>query len=148
VYNAWVSMWETSMIIGRYMWSILKIKRRLTWWYWKRYVVLFQMVRHVSTEEEQLGSNELFFFVFIPLFSFLVSDFTSTFSKIKYVMSIYICINFYPYSFDYYLFCFQYLLKLIFFLISFLSILFHLIFLSHLVPIILIVILIFILFSI
>jgi len=123
------------MIIGQHIWSILKIKRRLTWWYWKRYVVLFQMVRHVSTEEEQLSSNELFLF-FSSLLSFLVSDFTSTFLKIKYVMSIYICINFDPYSFDYYLFCFQCLLKLIFFSISFLNILFYLIFLSHLVPII------------
>jgi hypothetical protein len=45
-------------------------------------------------------------FLFLPLFSLLTLDFMPALLKIKCVMSVCICIDFNPYSFDCYLFYF------------------------------------------
>jgi pilus assembly protein TadC len=128
-------MCETPMIIGQHMWSIVKIKRRLTWWYWKRYVVLFQMVRHVSTKEEQLGSYELFFSFFSSLFSLSLSQIShQSFQKLNILCQfIFVLILILILLIT---ICFAFNAQLIIFSISFLNILFYLIFLSHLIPII------------
>ena len=88
-----------------------------------------------------------FFFLFFSLLSLLASGFMSALPKIKCVMLSLYLYQFYPHSFNYYLFCFQCFLKLFFYSISSLNILFHLIFVSNLVLIICIAV-IFIYFSI
>jgi len=42
------------------------------------------------------------FLLLLPIFSLVALGFAFGFSKIKCLLSIYICINFYPYSFDYF----------------------------------------------
>ena len=80
------------------------------------------------------------FFVFLPLLSPFTLDFTSILQKIKCLLLIFICINFVPRFIDCYLFVI-FIIFLIFLKKSFsLNILFHLIFVSNFILIILILI--------
>jgi len=85
-----------------------------------------------------LDFNEFFFFSSLfPLFSTQISHLP--FSKIKCVLSFYVCINFGPYSFNCYLFFFSFFSKLIFF--NFIPYhFFHLIFVFDLVLILILLI--------
>ena len=76
-------------------------------------------------------------FHFILLFSLLALSFMLTFSKIKYIMFNLYLYQFCSHYFNYYLFCFWCFLKLIFFSILSFDILFHLVFVSNLVLVLL-----------
>lgn len=76
-------------------------------------------------------------FHFISLFSHLALSFMSIFFKIKYIMFNLYLYQFCSHYFNYYLFCFWCFLKLIFFSISSFDILFHLVFVSNLVLVLL-----------
>jgi len=61
---------------------------------------------HVYVHDEATIGLQLIFF-FLPYFSPFALDFMTAPPKIKCVLSICICINFDPYSFNYYLFSFN-----------------------------------------
>ena len=105
------------------------VKCRLTIQHWKHHVVLFSLIRHLCTVEQQLGSSG--FFLSLP-----ASNFISTLQKTKRVILVCICIDFGSRSSDccFFLF-FNHFLDLFLFLISSLDILSHLFSISNLVPI-------------
>jgi hypothetical protein len=105
--------------------------------FWKRPEILFQVVRHVYMVAQQPSSDEIFFFLLLPLFPLFALSFTPAFPKIKCVLSVCTCINFGPYFVLLFVLLLM-LFKLILFFNFSLKIRFHLIFLSNLVILLLI----------
>ena len=105
--------------------------------FWKRPEILFQVVRHVYMVAQQPSSDEIFFFLLLPLFPIFALSFTHAFQKIKCVLSVCTCINFGPYFVLLFVLLLM-LFKLILFFNFSLKIRFHLIFLSNLVILLLI----------
>jgi len=100
----------------------LVIKYQLLRWRWKLHVELFLLTSDIC---ERRSNNE-------PLFSLSSRRIHVSLSKLRGVLSFYLFIKFRPYSFYYYLFCFESFFTS-FFLISSLCIWFHLVFISNLI---------------
>jgi len=81
-------MWVVSMLLRRHM----------------RYLV-FLLSWSMATYEWQSDNN--FFFLFFPFFSFPTSRFEPSWPKLNYVMSFWFCIRFDFHSFNCYLSCIE-----------------------------------------
>jgi hypothetical protein len=112
------------------MWLPLVTKCQLLRWRWKLHVELFLLTSDMC---EWRSNNE-------PLFSLSSRRINVSLSKLRGVLSFYLFfIKFGPYSFSYYLFCFESFFTW-FFLILSLCIWFHLVFMSNFIIIFFIII--------